>query len=120
SGVKSYGSTLKFKGVIEAEDTFASIMKFPDESLAVLSSTNTSLDLWDSKIEVIGTKGSITFSIGFPPKILKLIHEDTNVAVSLERSLTPTIENAAAPASLDYYGTTHREQMEDFFNVVSG
>ncbi len=72
--VKSFGSNLKFKNIINTEDTFTGIMKFSDSSLAIISSTNTSVEPWDSKIEIIGTKGSIIFSIGFPPKLLKLIH----------------------------------------------
>ncbi|MFA6518110.1 MAG: Gfo/Idh/MocA family oxidoreductase [Candidatus Shapirobacteria bacterium] len=118
--VGAFGSNLKFKGIIETEDTFASIMKFADESLAILSTTNTSIDIWDSKIEVIGTKGTITFSADYPVKVIHLIHEDPEVAKTLGELLESYADKFTEPPPVSYYGTKHREQMGDFFNVVCG
>lgn len=120
----SYKTNLKFKGIIETEDTLASIMKFENGGLGVFSSTNTSVDEWDSKIEFIGMKGSITFSTGFPARILSLEHENEEIKARIRAELDKYLENDMSadnlPPTMNYYGTTHREQMADFFKVSNG
>lgn len=118
--IKSLSSTLKFTNLIETEDTFGSVMKFSDGSLVVFSTTNTSVDIWDSKIEFIGTKGTITFSADYPVKIRHLVHEDVKVAESLKRHFVSFEDKFEKAPPVSYYGTKHRDQMADFFNVVSG
>lgn len=118
--VCAYQSNLKFKGIIETEDTLAAVMKFPDESLGILSTTNTSIDIWDSKIEFVGTKGTISFSADYPVKIHHLIHQDPSVAKSLSALLEKFSDKFETPPPVSYYGTKHREQMGDFFNVIAG
>jgi predicted dehydrogenase len=118
--VKSYGSTLKFKNIIETEDTFSSIMRFQDESLVSLSSTNTSVDTWDSKIEIIGTKGTVTFSADYPVKIIHLIHENFKKGEVLRKKFESGEDKFEKAPPVSYYGTKHREQLKDFFNVVCG
>jgi len=118
--IKAFCSNLKFKKVIETEDTFSSIMRFKDQSLAILSCTNTSVDIWDSKIELIGTKGTVVFSADYPVKILHLIHENKSLAKNLKKKFELKADKFTKPPSASYYGTKHKEQMEDFFNVVSG
>jgi len=118
--VKSYYSTLKFKDVIETEDTLVSIMKFFDNSLGVFSTTNTSVDIWDSKIEFVGTKGTISFSADYPVKILHLIHEDPAVATKLLALYESFADKFSEAPPVSYYGTKHREQMGDIFSVILG
>lgn len=118
--VKAFRSNIKFKKIIQTEDTLASIMRFKDNSLAILSCTNTSVDIWDSKIEVIGTKGTVSFSADYPVKILNLIHEDKKKARFLKRLFELHADKFTKPPSSSYYGTKHRDQMGDFFNVISG
>lgn len=119
--VYSLSSNLKFKEIIETEDTLAAIMKFDDDSLGVLSSTNASVDEWDSKIEIIGTLGTITFSTGFPSRILKFDYIDDALGESLRNDLQQYAESPDdVPSTMSYYGTTHRDQMNDFFNVIDG
>lgn len=117
---KSFGTTTIFKGVIETEDNFAGVMRFADDGLAVISSTNTSVDQWDSKIELIGTKGKITFSTGFPAKILDFQHKDDAQGERILADLKSLKETDDLPPTMNYYGTSHREQLEDFFLVVEG
>lgn len=120
----AYKTTLKFKNIIETEDTLASIMKFENGGLGVFSSTNTSVDEWDSKIEFIGTKGTITFSTGFPARILNLEHESEETKSQIRSRLDEYLNNDKSaenvPPTMNYYGTTHREQMGDFFKVSNG
>jgi predicted dehydrogenase len=117
---KSFGTTTIFKDVIETEDNFVGIMKFADDGLAVISSTNTSVDQWDSKIELIGTRGKITFSTGFPTKILDFQHEDDVAGERILKELRSLEETDDLPPTMNYYGTSHREQLEDFFAVIEG
>ena len=116
----AYHASLKFKNIIETEDTLASIMRFEDKSLGVFSCTNTSVGKWDSRVEIIGIKGTVTFSVDYPVKILHLIHEDRKKEDFLKKSFALYAEAFTKPPTESYYGTKHREQMEDFFNVVSG
>lgn len=118
--VKSLSSVTKFAKVIETEDSLGSVMKFSDESMLVFSSTNTSVDIWDSKIEFIGTKGSVTFSADYPVKILHLVHEDSKKALFLKKHFVSFEDKFEKAPPVSYYGTKHRDQMADFFNVVSG
>lgn len=116
---KSFKEKLKFKKVIETEDTLSAIMQFKDKSLATFSCTNTTIGGWDSKIEVIGTKGKISFSVDYPVKILNFVHEKANTEAEILDLLNSKAERFIKPPSESYYGTKHREQMEDFFNVIT-
>lgn len=118
--LSSFKSNLLFKKIIETEDTLVSIMQFKDRSLATLSCTNTTTGGWDSKVEVIGTNGKISFSVDYPVKILNFIHRDEKIQRILEKKFNSLTEKFSKPPAESYYGTKHREQMGDFFDVISG
>ena len=114
SKVYSFLKNFKFKDIIETEDTCVSIMDY-DTFLCTLSSTNTAVEEWATKIKIVGDKGSITFNIDFPEEITEL-----NISKELLNKYKKDLEeiqknykvNLNSPAN--YYGLSHIKQFANF------
>lgn len=119
--VQAEMANLKFQGIIETEDTLVSLLRFDNGALGSLSSTNTSIKFWDSKIEIVGTKGNITFKTGFPFFVssLELDDKDTETQISTLLADIASKEEALPPTQ-DYYGISHRYQLKNFLNTANG
>lgn len=116
--VKTKMANLKFKNVIETEDTLVSLMQFKNGALGTLSSTNTSVKFWDSKIEITGLKGNITFKTGFPFYVSDLELEDKEKAkrmIGIFEKIASQKEDL--PPTQDYYGISHRYQLKNFLEA---
>lgn len=108
----------KFEDLIETEDTLITTLEFPGGALGSLVSTNTSTIEWKSMIEIVGTKGSVSFTTGFPVKIT-YINIDGEYSEELIKELHDIEEQRdPAPIGNSYYGSSHRKQIADFFKVV--
>lgn len=116
--VQTQKTNLKFKGIIETEDTLVSTMKFNNGALGTISTTNTSVETWRSEINVVGTKGSISFSTGFPIKISNFIL-DSEETKKIRKYLSD-IENEkeVLPPTASYYGISHRYQIKNFLETI--
>lgn len=116
----TYMKNIKFKKIIETEDTCASIFEYPD-FLMTFSSTNASVSEWETNIEIIGTDGEITFNIDFPERILNLNIPD-NIKNRYEADLKKISENYEINKNLavNYYGLSHIKQFKNFKNAILG
>lgn len=112
--VYSFCKNLSFKNIIETEDTCVSIMDY-DDFLCTLSSTNTSVQEWSTKIKIVGSEGDVTFNIDFPEEIIEL-----NISQKLKEKYKKELDeikenykmNLSSPAN--YYGLSHIKQFDDF------
>ena len=83
--------------------------------LCTFASTNTAIMDWNTNIEIIGTKGSIAFTIDFPENITQLfVSEGTKKKyreelVAIEKNFHSNILTAA-----NYYGLSHNKQFGNF------
>lgn len=112
--VKSFKGNYKFKNKIETEDTCASILQY-DNMLCTFSSTNTSITDWKTSIEIIGTKGDLTFTIDFPESILEF-NVNEEIKEKYKNSLKKIDMNFKDNeySATNYYGLSHNEQFADF------
>lgn len=117
--VVAHQANLKFYD-IETEDTIAGIFKFNNGALGTILSTNASSKFWDSKIEIVATKGNISFTTEFPLKVTSLYMSDLVQQQRIERDLSYYESEAAkeVPPSRDYYGISHKYQIKNFLNAT--
>lgn len=119
--IKSKMATLKFKNIIETEDTIVSLFEFKNGALGSLSSTNTSVRFWDSKIELIGTKGLISFKTGFPFVVTDLELDDKKLQNKIKNELDKIASKKEdPPPTLDYFGISHKYQIKNFIDTIEG
>ncbi len=118
--VNTYMKNVKFKDIIETEDTCAAIMEYP-EFLVSFSSTNASISEWETNIEIIGTKGEISFNIDFPAQITKInVNKSIRDRYKDEFNKINEIYNANKNYGVNYYGLSHIKQFENFKNAILG
>lgn len=114
-------ATLKFQDIIETEDTITAIMKFKNGALGSISSTNTSIKFWDSKIEIVGSKGNISFKTGFPFFIIDLELADKVKQLEIKNLLDEIASRKEEPPpTQDYYGISHKYQIKNFIDTING
>lgn len=110
----------KFAELISTEDTLVSILRFPNGSLGTLSASTCSTLHWDSYIELVGTRGSLSFTTGFPVHIRRLELPSDELSLWTEKfSRLEEAQSNAVPPTLSYYGISHNDQLADFFFIDS-
>lgn len=101
----------------ETEDTLTSLFEFNNGALCTFLTTNTSIVEWDSYIEIIGLKGRISFTTDFPNLIYKLDIENELIKQELQQT---TEKRDFPPPSMNYYGVSHKDVLNNFFNSILG
>lgn len=118
--IQSQKTNIKFKDIIETEDTLVSTMRFKNGALGTISTTNTSVETWRSEINIVGTKGSINFSTGFPIKVLNFVLNSKDEGKIRKHLLNIENEKEVLPPTASYYGISHRYQIKNFLEAVNG
>lgn len=109
---------LKFKDVIETEDTLVSLFKFSNGAIGTFASTNTSVLTWKSWVEIVGTKGSIGFTTGFPVRLTTFKIDSPEADKIKEKLELIEAEREVLPPSQSYYGVSHKYQIKDFLKAI--
>jgi UDP-N-acetyl-2-amino-2-deoxyglucuronate dehydrogenase len=116
--VSAMMNTIKLSEVIETEDTFCGLLYFANGALGSLSATTASEVFWRSRIDVIGTQGSLHFDIDHPDTLH--FHQ---LSPAAEQILLPFLKSQKAsydlPPGKDYYGISHRHQIDEFVHAVA-
>jgi UDP-N-acetyl-2-amino-2-deoxyglucuronate dehydrogenase len=112
TSINAIAETLALGGTIETEDTLASILQFRNGALGSLVVTSVAHSFWRSRIEVIGTGGTLAFSIDSPPKILHL--SGTDDLMTAAETLQSDSPADTVVDGIQYYGMSHRRQVADF------
>jgi UDP-N-acetyl-2-amino-2-deoxyglucuronate dehydrogenase len=103
-------------GVIETEDTLSALLVAGDTPVT-LNVTVASNTIWRSRIELVGSRGSVCLDLDHPAALHRAVGnaelEDRAAAVGA------TVSVEAAPG-IDYYGISHRRQIADFADAVVG
>jgi predicted dehydrogenase len=108
--------TVRLGDTIETEDTFSATLRLKCGGLATLAITSAGTRLWQSRIQVVGTGGTVTFDLDHPGKI----HEwsGTHALARRATKLAAELDRVGLPPGVDYYGVSHRSQVADFCRAV--
>ena len=118
--IRSFRNSFKYKDIIDTEDTCVAIFEYPN-MLATFSSTNTAVMDWSTNIEVIGTEGTIAFTIDFPENITEFFASDKikekyiEELNAVEANYRSNLKSAA-----NYYGLSHNAQYKNFKDAING
>ncbi|GIG41806.1 Gfo/Idh/MocA family protein [Cellulomonas phragmiteti] len=108
--------TVALGDVIETEDTISALLATTGGAPVTLSVTVASPTQWCTRIEVVGTAGSVAFDIDHPGRLLRWEGPpalDAEATAESRRSLD------ADPPGPAYYGVSHRRQIADFCDAVA-
>jgi predicted dehydrogenase len=119
SGVSAAMTTLKLADVIETEDTLSAILRYESGALGTFSVTNASDVFWRSRIDLVGTAGSLRFDIDHPDT-LHFQHLPPAAEKELREFLERDVTAHQPPPGKDYYGISHRFQIREFVEAVGG
>lgn len=118
--IRSFRNSFKYKDIIDTEDTCVAILEYPN-MLATFSSTNTAVMDWSTNIEVIGTEGTIAFTIDFPENVTEFFASDKikekyiEELNAVEANYRSNLKSAA-----NYYGLSHNAQFKNFRDAIIG
>lgn len=117
--VQGMRATLKLGKVIETEDTLCGMVRFANGALGSLAMTSASDVFWQTRINVVGTAGSLCFDIDHPDT-LHFYQVAPPVKQVIEAFLAESGGHHAPPPGKDYYGISHRYQIDEFVRAVAG
>ncbi|MFL6145126.1 MAG: Gfo/Idh/MocA family protein [Labedaea sp.] len=100
--------------VIETEDTLSALL-VAGGTPVTLNVTVGSTTTWRTRLELVGTAGTITFDLDHPGTI----HRATgNPELERWAALEQARQVREEPPGVDYYGVSHRRQIADFVAAV--
>ncbi|MFD8378388.1 Gfo/Idh/MocA family protein [Streptomyces sp. NPDC059679] len=103
------------RGGMETEDTLAAVLRAPGGALLTYHVTVASGITWRTRIELIGTEGSVLFDLDHPGTLHLAEGGDALRAAAravIDREAEP------APVGIGYYGISHRRQIADFAAAI--
>lgn len=102
------------EGVIETEDTISALL-LAGAMPVTLNVTVGSSTTWRTRIELVGTLGTVSFDLDHPGALHRVTGNATlRQRAEMERLRSQTEE----PPGIDYYGVSHRRQIADFAAAV--
>ncbi|MGW4685555.1 Gfo/Idh/MocA family protein [Streptomyces sp. NPDC004244] len=102
------------RGGMETEDTLAAVLRGPQGALVTYQVTVASSITWRTRIELVGTEGSVLFDLDHPGTLHLAEGGDALRAAAREVGA----QKAPAPAGIGYYGISHRRQIADFAAAI--
>lgn len=103
------------RGGMETEDTLAALLRTPRGALVTYQVTVASSITWRTRVELIGTGGSVLFDLDHPGTLHVAEGNDELRAAAAEFT---SAEVEQAPPGIGYYGISHRSQIADFAAAV--
>lgn len=107
--------TVALGQVIETEDTICGLLATGDGASVLLAVTVASATEWRTRIEVVGTAGSVLFDIDHPSRLHGWEGPPELVAAAEAESRRSMLDAPPGPA---YYGVSHRRQIADYCRAV--
>lgn len=118
--IHSFKQSFKYQDIIETEDTCVAIFQYP-KMLVTFSSTNTAIMDWSTNIEVVGTKGSIAFTIDFPEDITDFyVSDDIKKKYAKELAVVQKNYESNLLSAANYYGLSHNAQFKNYVEAIAG
>lgn len=99
---------------METEDTLAAVLRGPQGALVTYQVTVASSITWRTRIELVGTGGSVLFDLDHPGTLH--LAEGSDALRAAARTVRGQV--SPPPAGIGYYGISHRRQIADFAAAV--
>ena len=119
SDVFAFTGTLRLGEYIETEDTMTGALRFASGALGSVATTSASEVRWRTCIDLIGTRGSLSFDIDHPDT-LHFSFLDPTVENDLQDFIKNDLSRETPPPGKGYYGISHRYQIHEFMRAVAG
>jgi predicted dehydrogenase len=103
------------RGGMETEDTLAALLRGPQGALVTYQVTVASSITWRTRLEIIGTGGTVLFDLDHPGT-LHVAQGSDELLAAAEKLTSEVVEQA--PPGIGYYGISHRRQIADFVAAV--
>ena len=116
-GAKASMATRGLAGVVETEDTFCGVLELAGGALATVAATLVSSVFMRTRIDLVGTRGSVTFDLDHPDR-LHFSHGTPELRREVEAVLAARAKEPPPPDGLDVYTVSHRRQVADFCDAV--
>ena len=106
---------IKHGQVLETEDAVTATLSFANGALGSLNCTSATTQFWRSRIDVIGTEGSVTFDIDHPNRL-----HDHSLPKHVDAAplMAAAEANDDVPGGIDYYGSSHNALIADFLGAI--
>lgn len=117
--VKAMIGALRWKGIIETEDSMVGILRFENGAFGSIAATSASEVNWRSRIDLIGTRGNLSFDIDHPDT-LHAYQLEPAVEKDLLSFMKTDLTRQTPPPGKGYYGISHRYQIDEFMQAVAG
>jgi predicted dehydrogenase len=102
-------------GVMETEDTLGALLSCGPAAVTLNVTVASSVD-WRTRIELVGSLGSVVFDLDHPGTL----HHCSGPAELLRRGEAERARSLAEePPGIAYYGVSHRRQIADFCRSVT-
>ncbi|WP_410539956.1 Gfo/Idh/MocA family protein [Streptomyces sp. KL2] len=103
-------------GPHETEATVAALLSAGGLPV-VFSATTGSSTRWRTRIELVGSRGTVEFDIDHPARLHRVSGDAALTATA--GTAAAVLEEASSPTpGIDYYGISHRRQVADFAEAV--
>jgi len=118
--VSALQDTLRLQGVIETEDTFVGALRFESGALGSIAFTSASEARWRTRIDLVGTGGSLHFDIDYPDTLHFSCLSSENEQEMRDFIAHDSQLRDVPPPGKNYYGIAHRYQIAEFVQAVAG
>lgn len=108
--------TVALGSAIETEDTLCGLLTTRHGVPVTLAVTVASSSVWRTRIEVVGTEGTVTFDLDHPGRLHHWSGSAELVTLAEAESRRSLEEE---PPGAAYYGVSHRRQIADFCRSVT-
>ena len=111
--------TLRLGEYIETEDTMCGVLRFENGALGSIATTSASEVRWRTRIDLVGTRGSLTFDIDHPDT-LHAYQLEPKIESELLAFIKNDMTRETPPPGKGYYGISHRYQIDEFIRAAAG
>ena len=108
---------LKLGDVLQTEDVATATFAFPNGALGSLCCASATTEFWRSRIDLVGSQGSLAFDIDHPAK---LHHVNLPEHIDTEGLWAAQVEGREIAPGVEYYGASHNRQIADFLQALHG
>lgn len=113
---RAVSRTVALRDVIETEDTLCGLLTTSAGAPVLLGITVASATEWRTRIEIVGTAGTVNFDLDHPGRL----HDWHGSPLLCARASAEHARGAEEePPGLAYYGVSHRRQIADFCGAIS-
>lgn len=114
--VECYRTNYWLKDIIETDETSFALFHYPEFHVS-LKTTICSSETWFTRLDIIGSKAAVSFSID-EPFVFYYFSDTLKTEIQTYFS---TIRDSVLPSSFGYFGNSHKKQIKSFIeSTIAG